>query len=133
MNWIKGVDQCFMQLDINLFMGSHVRVVLQEGWFGSIYEEARTDCRKGGSEQSMRGLERIAGMWFGTIYEKASTGCRNVVRNNLWEGKYGLQEGLFWTIIEGARTDCRKGGSEQSIRGLGRVAGRVVWNNLWGG
>ena len=88
-----------MQLDINLFMGSHVRVVLQEGWFGSIYEEARTDCRKGGSEQSMRGLGRVAGRVVYKIYEKARTGCRKggseqsmrglgriagrVVRNNL--------------------------------------------------
>lgn len=52
-----------MQLDINLFRGSHVCVVLQEGWFGTIYDGARTGCSKGGSEQSMRGpgLGRVVG------------------------------------------------------------------------
>ena len=27
---------------------------------------------------------------------------------------------------------CKMGGSEQSLRWLGRVAGRVVWKNLGG-
>ena len=88
-----------MQLDINLFMGSHVRLVLQEGWFGSIYVEARTDCRKGGSDQSMRGLGRVAGRVVRKIYEGTMAGWRmggseqsmrglgriagRVVRNNL--------------------------------------------------
>ena len=72
-----------MQLDINLFMGSHVRVVLQEGWFGSIYEEARTDCRKGGSEQSMRGLGRVAGRVVLKSMRRLGRVAGRVVRNNL--------------------------------------------------
>ena len=60
---------------------------MQEGWFGTIYEEARTGCRKGGSEQSMRGLGRIAGMWFGTILEGARTGCR---KGGLEKSRRGL-------------------------------------------
>ena len=43
-----------------------------------------------------------------------------------------MQEGWFGTIYEEARTGCRKGGSEQSMRGLGRIAGKVVWKNLGG-
>ena len=60
---------------------------MQEGWFGTIYERTMTGCRMGGSEQSMRGLGRIAGMWFGTILEGARTGCR---KGGLEKSRRGL-------------------------------------------
>ena len=84
---------------------------MQEGWFGKIYEGTMTGCRMGGSEQSMRGLGRIAGMWFGTIYERARTGCRKGCSEQSLRGLGRIAGRVVWNK-------------------LGRVAGRVVRINL---